>query len=430
MTLHVGDEGGGVRFLGSKALGVVHAILQVGNHEYIIGVVVQPELHVPQVAAVVGELLENVNAVGVDMAAVLQSVVISSVGALPSQLDFVGVILVAHLSVGGQSGRIGNPHGAVGIAALHAVGVNGGCLVDLRQTGIGHADGHSVGCVIVSHGEFAGVLGPGGDFVIAASIAEKLDDHIVLVVFDALAQSVRIGVLAQAGCLGGNRGQGADDLVVHHIARGCGGSVSVTVLDVGQAAVVLAGGVFVFTDGLFEVGVASLVLGVHAHIVIPRRAVDGGHGQGHEEGIAGGGHVFRDASLHNEVKPLLHVGCRGVAGNIRFGHSHTAVLHSRFQRIFHGGGIGSQRSGQLVVEHIAGEIVDAVVGLVGVCGGQTDGRQHGGAAVGTVESIQHTHPTLAIHQFTVHGNVSDAEVGKLHALNGVLAQLVDNRVVM
>ena len=67
---------------------------------------------------------------------------------------------------------------------------------------------------------------------------------------------------------------------------------------------------------------------------------------------------------------------------------------------------------------------------MGVCGGQTDGRQHGGAAVGTVESIQHTHPTLAIHQFTVHGNVSDAEVGKLHALNGVLAQLVDNRVVM
>ena len=206
--------------------------------------------------------------------------------------------------------------------------------------------------------------------------------------------------------------------------------MSVTVLDVGQAAVVLAGGVFVFTDGLFEVGVASLVLGVHAHIVIPRRAVDGGHGQGHEEGIAGGGHVFRDASLHNEIQPLLHVGCRGVAGNIRFGHSHTAVLHRRFQRIFHGGGIGSQRGGQLVAQSIAGVVVDAALSLVSVRAGQADGRQHGGAAVGTVEAIQHTHLTLAVHQFIVHGDVGNTEVGELHALNGILAQLVGNRTVM
>ena len=206
--------------------------------------------------------------------------------------------------------------------------------------------------------------------------------------------------------------------------------MSVTILDVGQAAGVLAGGVFALTDGLIQRRIAGLVLGVNGHIVIPRRAINGGHGQGHEEGIAGGSHVFRDASLHNEIQPLLHIGSRSVAGGIRFGHSHAAVLDSGLQCIFHGGGIGSQRSGQLVVEHIAGEVVDAVVGLACFCAGQADGRQDGGAAVTVVEAIQHAHLPLTVHDLIVHGNVGYAEVGELHALNGVLCQLVDNRVVM
>lgn len=94
-----------------------------------------------------------------------------------------------------------------------------------------------------------------------------------------------------------------------------------------------------------------------------------------------------------------------MAGGVGLRHIHAAVLHGSFQRILHGGGIGSQRSGQLVVENIAGEVVDAVFTLVGIRGGQTDGGQHGGAAVGTVESIQHTHPTLAVHQLVIHGDV-------------------------
>lgn len=58
-------------------------------------------------------------------------------------------------------------------------------------------------------------------------------------------------------------------------------------LDVGQAAGILAGGVLCLTHGLFEVRISGLILGVNGHIVVPYRAVDGGHGQGHEEGIAG-----------------------------------------------------------------------------------------------------------------------------------------------
>ena len=122
VSLCIGNKSGGVSFLCGKALGIIHAILLLSNHEYIIGVVVQTELHVPQVAAVVGKLLENVNAVGVDMAAIVQGVKIGAVRSAPGQLDLVGVVGIAHLGVGGQDGRVSNAHGAIGIAALYAVG--------------------------------------------------------------------------------------------------------------------------------------------------------------------------------------------------------------------------------------------------------------------------------------------------------------------
>ena len=119
-----------------------------------------------------------------------------------------------------------------------------------------------------------------------------------------------------------------------------------------------------------------------------------------------------------------------MAGGIRLGHSHAAFLHGSFQRILHGGGIGSQRGGQFVVEHIAGEVVDAVLSLVSVCTGDADGGQHSIGALRTVEAIQHTHLPLTIQQVVARGDIGNTEVGELHALNGVLAQLVDNRVVM
>ena len=206
--------------------------------------------------------------------------------------------------------------------------------------------------------------------------------------------------------------------------------MSVAIGDIGQTAVVLAGGVFVLTDGLFEVGVAGLVFGVDGNIVIPRRAVNGGHGQTYEEGIAGGGHIFRDSGFYNQIQSLLHIGSRSVAGGIRFGHSHTAVLDSSFQSIFHVRRIGSQCGGQLVVQGIRREIADAALGLVSVRGGQADGGQHGVGALRVVEAKQHTDRALTVHDFIVHGNVSDAEVGELHALNGVFAQLIHDGVIM
>ena len=51
----------------------------------------QLELHIPQVAAIIRKLLEDVDAVGIHMAAVLEGIKVSRVGTLPSQYDLVGV---------------------------------------------------------------------------------------------------------------------------------------------------------------------------------------------------------------------------------------------------------------------------------------------------------------------------------------------------
>ena len=261
----------------------------------------QPELHVPQVAAVVRKPLENVDTVGIHVAAILEGIKVGVVRSAPRQHDLIGVVGISHLGIGGQGGSVSNTHGTVAITALHAVGMHGGRLVDLRQASLSHPDGHNVLCIIIGNGELAGIFIPGGDLVSAASVLKELNDHIVLVVANAPAQCVHIGVLAQSRCLGGDGGQGADNLVVHGISHGGGSGMLKAIGDIGQAASVLAGGVFVFADGLFEGGIAGLVLGIDGHIVVPCRTVNGGHGQGHEERIAGGGHVFGDASLHDEI---------------------------------------------------------------------------------------------------------------------------------
>lgn len=113
------------------------------------------------------------------------------------------------------------------------------------------------------------------------------------------------------------------------------------VLDVGQAAGILAGGIFVLPDGLIQRGVAGLVLRIDGNIVVPCRTINGGHGQGHEEGIAGAGDILRDASLHDEIQALLHLVSKGVTGSISLSHGSATVLHGGFQSVLHVRGIGS-----------------------------------------------------------------------------------------
>ena len=197
------------------------------------------------------------------------------------------------------------------------------------------------------------------------------------------------------------------------------------VLDVGQAAGIFASGVFCFTHGLIQRRIAGLVLGVNGHIVVPRRAINGSHGQRHKEGVAGAGDILRDAGLHHQVQALFHIRSRGVTDSVRLGHG-RAILDRSFQRVLGGGSVGGQDGGELVVQQIGSVIVFAVFALVGICGRYADGGQH---RVSAVEAIQHAHRALTVHDFIVYGDIGNAEVGKLHTLNGVLAQLVDNRVV-
>ena len=197
----IGNESGSVSFLCGKALGIIHAILLLRDDIAVVTVIVQPELHVPQVAAVIAELLEDVNAVGVDMAAVLEGIIVGIIRSAPRQFNLVGVVGISHLGIGGQGGGVGEAHGAVRVPTLHAVDVHGGRLVDLAQAGVGHTDSHNVLCILVSHGELAGILRPCGDLVGAASVLKELDSHIVLVILDALGHGT-VGCFTGVGICG------------------------------------------------------------------------------------------------------------------------------------------------------------------------------------------------------------------------------------
>ena len=132
------------------------------------------------------------------MAAVLEGIKVGVIRSAPRQFNLVGVVGIAQLGIGGQGGGVSNPHGAVGITALDTISVNSSRFVDLRQADLRHLDGHNVLCIIIGHGELAGIFIPGGDLVSAASVLKELNDHIVLVVANAPAQCVHIGVLAQS----------------------------------------------------------------------------------------------------------------------------------------------------------------------------------------------------------------------------------------
>ena len=74
-----------------------------------------------------------------------------------------------------------------------------------------------------------------------------------------------------------------------------------------------------------------------------------------------------------------------MAGDIRFGHNHAAALDGGLQRILDSGGIGRKSRSQLVVEHIAGEVVDAVLSLVCIGSDQANSGQHGAGALRAIK---------------------------------------------
>ena len=167
------------------------------------------------------------------MAAVLERIKVTGIGALPGQHHLVGVVGITQLCVSGKGSGIGDPHGTVAVTTLHAARVDALRFVDVRQPGLCHTNGHGALCVIIADGELAGILVPSGDLICASGIPEELNDHIASVVANPLTQRVHKGISSQTGSLRGNSGQCADDLIVHHITHGSGGSVCIAIRNVG-----------------------------------------------------------------------------------------------------------------------------------------------------------------------------------------------------
>ena len=242
-------------------------------------------------------------------------------GTLPDQDDLIGVagVAVDHGVVGVHGGLVGDADGAVGVA-----GVDHGCAgvdtlvgIDLGQTLLGHLDGHNglaLGGGGVGNLEEALRLIPGVQQVGAGIVGKELDQDVLLVVGQTGGQGIDEGVLGQVGGLGGDGGQGGNDLVVDHIAIGGGAGVGVAVGDVVRGAVMLAGVILILTQGLLQGGDAGQVLGVDGNIVDPAGtavggvgAVHGGHGDGNEEGVAGGGDHLRNLGLNDQVQAQLQI---------------------------------------------------------------------------------------------------------------------------
>ena len=383
-------------------------------------------MNIGQVALAVRKLLQHIHTVGIHMAAVLERIKVTGIGALPGQDHLVGVVGIAQLHISSEGGRIGDPHGAVAVTTLHAVRVDTLGLVDVRQPCLRHTNGHGVGSVIIANGELAGILVPCRDLICASGIPEELNDHIASVVANPLTQRVRKGISSQTGSLGGNGGQCTDDLIVYHIAHGSGGSMCIAIRNVGQTAGILAGAVFILPDGFFQCGIAGLILRVHSHIVVPIFAVHGGHGQRHEEGVAGADNILRHTGLHHQIQPLLQTTDLAVSVCVRLGHGLAAVPDGNLQRIFNGSGVGSQSIRQGLVQLVGCKVEHAVPAFVSVRLSQSNGPEH----CVVRKSVQHTHLVLTALPLAVSGDGRHPQIGELHALDGVLRQLVGNGIVL
>ena len=154
--------------------------------------------------------------------------------------------------------------------------------------------------VSLGDGEFVFSLPPCSSFLGAGSIGEEFQNYVIFIVGNALTQSIGKGIGGQVGRCGGDAGQSGNNLVIYNVAVGCGAGGSVAVSDAG-GAVVLAGIVLTFPQGLVQGGIAGQVLGVYGYVVNPAISIPGGHGQTYEEEIAGAGDHFGNLGFHQQI---------------------------------------------------------------------------------------------------------------------------------
>ena len=114
------DKVGGYSFLGSMTDHIVHTLglVQLGNDVVVVGIVVDQELNILEVACAVREQLGQVNAIGVEVTIVHQSIKVVGIRAHPGQDYIVGVagIVVDHGCIGIHGSLISDVQGAVGVS--------------------------------------------------------------------------------------------------------------------------------------------------------------------------------------------------------------------------------------------------------------------------------------------------------------------------
>ena len=452
-----GRENSGFGFFVGVAGDIVDAgfLIQLGNQPIAIGVVADGKGHILKQAIFVclsgihgsailgGEYLGQIDGKAVNVSIVNQGVIVFAGGTLPGKhhFIFIAVVAVDERIIGVDFCGVGNAQGVVGITSVNcAVGI--GCAaVDLIQTGLGDVHGHVPVVLRIGDRELAAFHIPGGGGVGAVLILEELQLYTgFLAVLHAFAEGVIEVVHGQSGCIGGDGGQGGNDLVFQSVAGGGGGVVGVAIGDAVGAAV-LTGVSCGFPHGLFQGGNAGFILGVDHHIIVPALtailggrvfiAGDRGHGQGHEEGVDGAGNHFRHLGFHQQVQTYRQVRSRGAAVGIGEGHLRTTIgCDVGFQCVLDGGGVGSQGVCQGFVQSVGGVIVVGAVQLVGVvrifiasgsvC--QTNGGQQVSRG-SLVEAIQYLGQIVV--RVTVIGrlrkghDIRNLQVGKANALDRV-----------
>ena len=205
------------------------------------------------------------------------------------------------------------------------------------------------------------------------------------------------------------------------------------------AAFVVASILLSLTDGLFQGGNASLVLGIHNYIVVPEVTAfggsrvcitgNGGHGQRYEEGVGGRSDHFGNDVFHNQVQTNTQVALNGLAVVIGQIHINSVGVscHVGFQSILHGSGVLCQRSGHSLIQHIgliepaiAVQVVGILITAIAIA--QTDCLQQI-CSFSFVECIQNLSQVvvgvLIVFRLSEGGNGSNVGNGEANALNGI-----------
>ena len=218
------------------------------------------------------------------MTVIYQSIVVILGTALPGQDNPVIIALIAidQVAVAVHLSRIADTQRAVGEAGIYhaCFGINSFGGIQLCQSGFCHFNGHDrftgIGHAII-YSELAILFAPFGNGVSTGGICKQLQGYVAFGIGQSLGQCINKGVAGQVGCLGGNAGQGGNDLVVDGVPGGSCAGVGV--------AVRLAGVGLGLPQRLFQRGNARQILGVEGDVIDPAGAavscvgaVDGGHG--------------------------------------------------------------------------------------------------------------------------------------------------------